>query len=179
MSTPYVGEIRCFGFNFAPQGWAICQGQLMSIAGNDTLFNLIGTTYGGDGLNTFALPDLRGRVPMHQGTSSQLTTVIGELMGTETVTLLTPQIPSHAHTIVAEMIAPGGAPEHAASPTSAAFIGTSNPDGIYNSSPMLLNASFSPKTIGNTGSSIPHDNMQPYLVLNFCIALFGVYPTQS
>jgi len=178
MSQPFVGEIRCFGFNFAPQGWAQCNGQLMSIADNTPLYSLLGTTYGGDGVNTFALPNLQGRTPMHWGNGPGLTTVIGQVEGAETVTLTINQLPAHAHSIVSELIAPGGVNEHAATATSTAYMGPSAPDQAYNTSP-TINAPFSSLAIGSTGGSQPHDNMQPYLVNNFCISLFGVFPSQN
>jgi microcystin-dependent protein len=179
MGTPFVGEIRCFGFNFAPVGWAFCDGQLMAIADNEVLFQLIGTTYGGDGQSTFQLPNLQGRIPMHSGTGpGGFNTIIGQINGTPTVTLNSTQMPIHAHTVVSELIAPGGVNEHVATPTTSAFIGQSAPDQVYNTSP-AINAPFSPLTIGSSGGSQPHDNMQPYLALNFCISLFGVFPSQN
>jgi microcystin-dependent protein len=178
MSSPFVGEIRCFGFNFAPANWAFCNGALISIAQNATLFNLIGTTYGGDGVNTFGLPDLRGRVPMHQGNALGINSVMGTLQGTETVTLLTGQIPAHTHLITSTIVAPGGINEHVATPTTSTFIGPSAPDQVYNGSP-TINAQFASSAIGSTGASQPHENRQPLLVLNFCISLFGIYPSQS
>jgi microcystin-dependent protein len=178
MAQSFIGEIRCFGFNFAPVGWAFCDGQLMAIADNETLFTLIGTTYGGDGQNTFALPNLQGRIPMHSGTFAGVPTVLGEVKGAPTVTLGVTQIPIHTHSIVSELVAPGGVNEHAATPTGTAFIGPSTPDQTYNTSP-TIDAPFSSLAIGSTGGSQPHDNMQPYLALNFCISLFGIFPSQN
>jgi|SRR6185437_418213 len=178
MSNPFVGEIRCFGFNFAPTGWAICNGALMSIAENDTLFNLIGTTYGGDGQTTFGLPDLRGRVPMHQGNSFQGNTVIGQIQGQETHALTGNENPSHTHSLVSAIVAPGGVNEHVATPTTSAFIATSSPDQVYNTSP-AFNAVFASSAITASGGSQPHENRQPLLVLNFCISLFGIFPSQT
>jgi microcystin-dependent protein len=179
MAQPFIGEIRCFGFNFAPAGWAFCDGQLMSIAQNDALFNLIGTTYGGDGQNTFGIPNLQGKIPMHWGNGpGGFNTVIGQFQGTPTLTLLATQMPAHAHTIVSELIAPGGVNEHVATPTSSAFIGPSSPDQVYNTSP-TINAPFSPLSISSSGGSQPHENLQPFLVLNFCISLFGIFPSQN
>jgi len=155
-----------------------CDGQSLAISEYDTLFNLIGTTYGGDGQNTFNLPNLAGRVPMHWGNLNGTTTVIGQQMGVSSVTLNINQIPLHNHAIIAEAVVPGAAPYRVATPTSTTYIGTSNPDGIYNSAPGL-NATFSPKTIGNAGSSLPHENRQPYLAVTFIISLFGVYPSQN
>jgi len=180
LGQPYVGEIRCFGFNFAPNGWAFCDGALLPIAENEVLFNLIGTTYGGDGQSTFALPNLQGRIPIHQGTSpSGFTSVMGELQGVPTVALTLNQIPIHTHSIVSGLIAAGGANEHTATPTGSTFIGPSAPDQVYNTAPPQLDAPLSNLTIGFTGGSQPHDNMQPYLALNFCISLFGIFPSQS
>jgi len=178
VAEPFVGEIRCFGFNFAPVGWASCNGQLLAITQNQTLFQLLGTTYGGDGVSTFGLPNLQGRVPMHTGSFAGVFTGLGQTQGSATVTLTTSQIPAHAHAIISENVEPGGAAEHAAAPTGTAFIGPSNPDGLYNTAP-TIDAPFSSNVIGSGGGSQPHDNMQPYLALNFCISLYGVFPTQA
>jgi microcystin-dependent protein len=167
MPEPYVGEIRMFGGSFAPAGWAFCSGQLIPISENDTLFTLIGTTYGGDGQSTFALPDLQGRVPMHQGTLSGVTNIIGEKAGVESVTLTTNQIPVHSHPVLASTSlastqTPGGnMPAQAA---AAAYSSADSPVGLDTNS------------IAPTGGSQPHTNMQPYLCISFIISLFGVYP---
>ena len=172
MSQPYVGEIRMFGGNFAPAGWALCQGQIIAIAENETLFNLIGTTYGGDGQNTFALPDLRGRVPVHVGPGF----VLGQLAGTETVTLTTQQIPAHNHTPLA---APGNQQQAPASNTVLATA-LSNQQGIMVYAPgASANTTFNNQAIVNTGGSQPHDNMLPFLAVNFIISLYGVFPSQT
>jgi microcystin-dependent protein len=178
--NPFLGEIRCFGFNFAPVGWLLCEGQLLPISQYTALFSLLGTYYGGNGTSTFGLPNLQGQVPMHQGNGAGLTpTVVGESQGSTSVTLLYSEMPIHQHTIVTEITEPGGAPERAAVPSSgASYIGPSNPDALYNSTP-TLNAIFAPQTIGTAGSTTPHDNMQPYLVLNFCICIDGVYPARN
>jgi microcystin-dependent protein len=167
MSNPYVGEIRMFGGTFAPAGWALCQGQLLPISENDVLFNLIGTTYGGDGQETFGLPDLQGRIPLHQGSGF----TIGELSGVESVTLSTSQIPQHPHTMAGSndqgsSNAPGNA-VLASTPTAAqAFpYGTDPPRG-----------SIDPSSIQPSGGNQPHENMQPFLCINFIISLFGIYP---
>jgi len=178
MSGPFVGEIRCFGFNFAPQGWQLCNGALLPISQFETLFNLIGTTYGGDGQSTFAVPDLQGRVPIHQGNFSGNSSIIGQLQGTESVTLLSSQIPAHTHLITTAIVAPGGVNEHVATPTTSTYVGPSAPDQVYNTSP-TINAQFASSAIGSTGGSQPHDNRQPLLVINFCISLFGIFPTQA
>jgi len=177
MSQPYVGEIRMFGGNFPPNGWALCQGQLLPISENDVLFQLIGTTYGGDGQSTFALPNLASRVPMHMGTFQGITFQIGQAAGSETVTLTTQQIPVHNH--MAEATTSAGT---AAIPSNSTILGSEGP--IPNSANVYLpyvNASqitLANQTIGQTGGNQPHDNIQPYLTLNFIISLFGIFPTQ-
>jgi microcystin-dependent protein len=179
MAQAFIGEIRCFGFNFAPVGWAFCNGQLIAISQNNALFQLIGTTYGGDGQSTFALPNLQGRIPMHWGAGpGGFNTIIGQVQGTSSATLTTNQIPAHAHAVNPVRVLPGGALEHLAAPSSAAFISNSNPDAIYNTAP-TIDTPFWSNTIGPTGGSQPHDNMQPYLALNFCISLFGIFPSQT
>jgi microcystin-dependent protein len=172
MSTPYIGEIRMTGFNFAPAGWAFCNGQVLSIADNDALFNLIGTTYGGDGVNTFQLPNLQGRIPFHQGTSSGNTMVIGQISGSETVTLTTSQIPVHTHVLAANS-GRGGQP----GPSSGLWA-ASPLDEFSTDAPSSTHAMAS-SAILPTGGSQPHDNMPPFLVVNFIIALYGVYPNQG
>lgn len=167
MSTPFLGEIRMFGGNFAPVGWAFCNGQLIPISENDALFTLIGTTYGGDGQETFALPDLRGRLPLHQGPAFTL----GESGGVESVTLTTTQIPTHTHSLMAS-----GDPGNQVNPDGAL---TSNSQGalIYIDDAPTLN--MNPQAISTVGGSQPHENMQPFLCISFIIALFGVFPSQS
>jgi len=155
-----------FGGNFAPAGWMFCEGQLLPIAENETLFNLIGTTYGGDGQNTFALPDLRGRLPVHVGPGFAL----AQAAGTETVTLTTGQIPAHSHVPQAKstqgsVSTPGG--NVWALTGSNQFI------------PPPPSVTMAPQAMGSTGGSQPHDNMHPYLVVSFIISLFGVFPSQS
>jgi len=171
MATAFVGEIRMFGGNFAPSGWAFCDGSLLAISQNDALFALIGTTYGGDGRVTFALPDLRGRVPVHQGGGF----VISTSSGAENVTLTAGQVPPHSHPAQA---APGG---NVVSPQNAVW--SSDPGGNTAAwtTPILTNPpSMSSNAIGpNTGGGQPHDNMQPYLVVTYIISLFGVFPSQS
>ena len=171
MSTPYVGEIRLFAGNFAPVGWMFCQGQILAISENDVLFTLIGTTYGGDGQQTFALPDLRGRVPVHQGQGPGLSPrVIGERAGSETVTLLASQLPNHTHALHASTASatgttPGGAMLAA---TSAASYGP-GPGAV----------AMAPGGVSSAGGGQPHDNMAPTLVVNYIISLFGVFPSQA
>lgn len=159
MAEPFIGEIRCFGFNFAPTGWAQCDGQLLAIAQNTALFSLLGTTYGGNGQTTFALPDLRGRVGMHFGNNH----VLGERAGEEAHTLLTNEMPAHAHGIGA------GADQNTNRPANA----VAARGGVYTNS---RNGSMSPTD--NAGGSQPHNNLQPYLVLNYCIALQGIFPSR-
>jgi microcystin-dependent protein len=172
MGEPYVGEIRMFGGNFAPAGWAFCNGALMAISENDTLFNLIGTTYGGDGQQTFGLPDLQSRVPMHMGQGPGITQnyVIGEKAGVESVTLTTNQIPIHTHSFIASTNT-----SLSTSPTNnvaAAGITTKMYTEDVANQP-LNNAAVTPQ-----GGGQPHDNIQPYLCISFIISLFGVYPSQ-
>lgn len=164
MSEPFVGEIRMFGGNFAPVGWAFCDGSLIAISQNTALFSLIGTIYGGDGQNTFGLPDLRGRLPVHQGSGF----VLGQLAGTETVTLTTNQMPAHTHTVLARTSATAG------SPSGAMYGG--NTDSIYTPT---ASAQMNAGVIAPAGGSQPHDNMMPYLVVSFIIALEGIYPSRN
>ena len=166
MAQPYVGEIRMFGGNFAPAGWAFCQGQLMPISENETLFQLIGTTYGGDGQSTFGLPDLRGRVPVHQGNGFTL----AETGGVETVTLSTAQIPSHTHAMLASNDVPAGtSPQNNVSGQAAAKIYRAGNPSVF----------LNPQSLGQAGNSQPHDNFQPYLCVDFIISLFGIFPSQT
>lgn len=168
MAQPYVGEIRMFGGNFAPAGWMFCSGQLLPISENETLFQLIGTTYGGDGQSTFALPDLQSRVPIHQGNGF----ILAEQGGVESVTLTLNQIPAHTHQLVGSGAAANSRnPPNNVLATAAATIYTTNPGrGL---------AVMSAQSIGNDGGSQPHDNLQPYLTLNFIISLFGIFPSPS
>lgn len=169
MAQPYVGEIRMFGGNYAPAGWMFCEGQLLAISENETLFQLIGTTYGGDGQSTFALPDLRGRIPIHQGNSF----ILAETGGAESITLTTNQIPAHTHTLLAQAAAatatsPAGAVAAQATGATISPYGQDNP-----------RTSLVPSTIGPIGGSQPHTNMQPYLCVSFIISLFGIFPSPT
>jgi microcystin-dependent protein len=169
----YVGEIRMFGGNFAPAGWEFCNGQMLPIAENDALFNLIGTTYGGDGETTFALPDLQGRAPVHQGQGPGIGSnyVIGEKAGVETVTLTTQQIPVHNHPWLASTgSGTSNSPENnvLASPPVAKLYRAGTP-----SDPM------SPTMVQPVGGSQPHDNLQPYLAVSYIISLFGEFPSPT
>jgi microcystin-dependent protein len=172
MSSPFIGEIRMFGGNFAPAGWALCNGQQLSIADNSALYSLIGTTYGGDGVNTFKLPDLRGRAPLHQGQGPSTSNyVIGQLGGVETVTLTGNQIPSHTH----------------APPACSSNNGTSdNPAGDYWSASATklytqtaADSTMNAGAVAATGGSQPHDNMVPFQAVNFIIALQGIFPSRN
>lgn len=165
MSSPYVGEIRIFAGNFAPVGWAFCDGSLLPISDNDTLFNLIGTTYGGDGQSTFALPDLRSRVPMHVGPGYAL----GQNDGEETVTLTTAQMPVHTHAALANTTN-----ATSTTPQNNVWAGGS----LTQFSDQQTNAQLAPSTLQSAGGSQPHDNMLPFVAVNFIISLFGIYPTQ-
>jgi len=184
MSQPYIGQIMMFGGNFAPAGWAFCNGQQMDISQNDTLFNLIGTTYGGDGQTTFNLPDLRGRAPIHMGQGPGITQnyVIGEQLGVESVTLTTQQIPQHNHTV---QVKTGTTQGNQSKPDSNVVLGdelTSQqaPVTAFTYNPSNANqTTLGPKTIGLTGGSQPHENRQQFLVINYVISLFGVFPSQN
>jgi microcystin-dependent protein len=169
MAQPYVGEIRMFAGNFPPAGWMFCEGQLLPISEYEILFNLIGTTYGGDGQSTFALPDLRGRIPLHTGNGFSL----GETGGVESVTLTSQQMPTHSHTLLA----------------TSSFANTASPQGTVPAASNIVNtnaygldqptSSVNPSSIGPTGGSQPHDNFQPYLCVDFIISLFGIFPSQT
>jgi microcystin-dependent protein len=176
MSQSYVGEIRCFGFNFNPAGWQQCNGQLLPISSYTALFSVIGTTYGGNGQTTFALPNLQGQVPMHWGSAVGLpTTVIGQAQGQPNVTLTTTQLPAHTHAATA---ATGSGTERTASPGPTSYLAESVPGSAWVGAP-TLGPQFAPNAISLVGGNVPHDNMQPYLVLNFCISLFGTFPPHS
>jgi microcystin-dependent protein len=173
MSNPFVGEIRMFGGNFAPAGWAFCDGSSIPISENDTLFNLIGTTYGGDGQSTFALPDLRGRIPIHQGQGPGISQsyVIGQSAGVEAVTLTTQQIPAHNHNMSASTAAATNPSPSgnilAASPTIASYV-------IDVAGPQLASGA-----VQGTGGSQPHENLMPFQCISFIISLSGVFPSQT
>lgn len=171
MAQPYVGEIRMFGGNFAPAGWMFCNGQLLPISENEVLFQLIGTTYGGDGQETFGLPNLQGRAPLHMGTDAGITYQIGESAGSETVMLSTQQMPNHTH------------------PVHCSTITAQNPqpkDGVLAQMATLqpyisdvAQQPMSPRSLMPTGGSQPHENMQPYLCVSFIISLFGIFPSPT
>jgi microcystin-dependent protein len=179
MSEPYLGEIRCFGFMFAPLGWMKCAGQSLAIANYEALYAVIGTTYGGDGQVNFNLPNLQGRVPMHWGTNAGSTTQIGQTFGVPTVTLTNAQMPQHTHTI--NGADPGDASELTPSPKQGAsyLSRTKLPQRPWRKPASNVTLAFSPKALQPQGSSMPHDNMQPYLVLNFSIATEGIFPSRN
>ncbi len=171
---PFIGQIIMFGGNFAPRGWALCDGSLLQVSQNAALFSILGTTYGGDGRTTFGLPDLRGRVPMHAGNGPGLSSRrLGEKGGTEAVTLATSQIPAHTHS--ANAVQPAGNSNDAQNNFWADDAGVSS--GTYHSGPE--NTAMNPGAIGNTGGSGSHTNVQPFLCVNFIIALVGTFPSRS
>ena len=175
MSEPFIGEIRMFGGNFAPAGWALCDGQLLAISENDALFTLIGTTYGGDGQVTFGLPDLRGRIPIHSGQGPGLSNrTLSEQFGSETTTLTVNQIPPHNHNIQSSPSV-GNSTGVSNSTIAAGTIGRVYTNDITPANLGDMNAG----TIANAGGSQPHNNMMPYLCLNFIIALYGIFPPQN
>jgi microcystin-dependent protein len=174
MSEPFIGEIRMFSGNFAPRGWALCNGQLLAIAQNTALFSILGTTYGGDGRTTFALPDLRGRAPLNWGQGPGLSPrSIGEQGGSETVTLISSQMPAHTHTANASTL--NGDVETPSGTTWGAD--TSATVLLYNSNPP--NTTMNPASIGIAGGNQPHQNMQPFLCVSLIIALEGIYPPRN
>lgn len=172
MADPFIGEIRMAGFNFAPNGWARCEGQLLSIAQNTALFSLLGTQFGGNGQTTFALPDLRGRVPIQRGQGPGLSSYsIGEVVGSEQVTLTAAQIPGHSHGLVA-------ARDGARSDQPSGNLLASGEADVFSrdtGNPVAMAAT----AVAPTGGSQPHQNMQPYLCVNFIIALFGIFPPRN
>ena len=172
MSNPYVGEIRIFAGNFAPQGWAICDGSILSIANFEVLFALLGTTYGGDGVNTFKLPDMRGRIPIHQGNGY----VMGALSGSESVTLTSAELPAHSHAVQSST-----AHGNTSSPAGALWA----TDGTGVAAPYRKAASggtavaLAAGTVATSGGGQPHENRQPLLAMNYIISLFGIFPSQN
>lgn len=167
MAQPYIGEIRMFAGNFAPAGWAFCNGQLLPISENDALFTLIGTTYGGDGEETFALPNLQGRLPIHQGQGA----VLGEMQGAEEVTLTVNQLPTHSHARIAS--------SNTATQTTpdTTVLGVPTTVDLYRAG--NAGTAMASQAISATGGSQPHTNLQPYLCINYIISLFGIFPSQS
>lgn len=176
MSTPFLGEIRMFGFGRTPTGWQACDGSLLAISEYDALFNLLGTTYGGDGQTTFAVPDLRGRLPLHQGQGPGLSNrVIGEIAGSETVTLTEQQMPTHTHSLNATTSAAS-----TGTPGTALLPGTVSGDTFYvNTITGNTAVKMSPQMLSLGGGSQPHENLMPTLTVQYCIATAGIYPSQS
>lgn len=174
MSSPYIGEIRMFAGSFAPAGWAFCDGQLLPISENDALFTLIGTTYGGDGESTFALPNLQSRVPLHQGFGSDgISYVLGESGGVESVTLTTQQMPAHTHPFLgsatnATTTSPSGSVPGTLPEATTLSYGTDAPA-----------TTLHPGSVSPAGGSQPHENLQPFLTISFIISLFGIFPQQT
>jgi microcystin-dependent protein len=174
-STPYIGQVKCFAFGFAPRGWAQCNGQLLAISQNQALFSILGTTYGGNGIQNFALPDLRGRLPIHAGQGIGLSNrTLGLPVGTESTTLAIGEMPAHTHTVSAcpregDSLTPVGCLPAKAGTGDAKF----GPTGQAGAGVMAANA------VANGGSSVPHNNMMPYLGMNFCIALVGIFPPRT
>lgn len=179
MSEPFIGEIVMFAGTFAPRNWAFCQGQLLSIAQNTALFSILGTTYGGNGQTTFALPDLRGRCPIGAGQGPGLPNVnLGEMAGTPTHTLISSEMPAHSHPISGNT---SGLANSASPSGNSIGIGvvpsTNTPVNIYNSA--APNAPLNGQSVGLSGGSQPHNNMQPYLGMNYIICLFGIFPSRN
>lgn len=166
MAQPYVGEIRMFAGNFAPAGWMFCEGQLLPISENETLFQLIGTTYGGDGQSTFALPDMRGRLPVHQGNGL----ILAETGGAEEITLTVNQIPAHSHPF---LVSSGSSTS--ATPSGNLVAKTNDADVYFEDTPTLNMRA----AVGSVGGSQPHTNFQPYLCVDFIISLFGIFPSPT
>lgn len=174
MSDPFIGQIQTFGFNFAPRGWALCDGQLLAIASNTALFSLLGTIYGGDGRTSFGLPDLRGRYAMHSGNGPGLSNRrIGDKSGTEVETLTVNQIPSHNHTVGVQ----SGQGNQRSPVGNVLAAEPANVTAPYSN--QAPNGALAPAAIGNTGGTQPHNNMPPYLVINFSIALTGIFPSRN
>lgn len=173
MATPYIGEIRLFGGTFAPDGWALCDGRTLPIDGNEALFALIGTTYGGDGETNFKLPDMQSRIPIHQGLGSGLSQrTLGEAGGSEQVTLSLNQLPNHTHVALANASA-----GNADTPTNNYWSGSSTVQQFVPGD--QANTNMNTAAIGSSGQSQPHFNIQPYLTISFIIALNGIFPTQN
>ncbi len=180
MTAPYIGEIRIFGFNFAPRNWAFAQGQLLPISQNTALFSILGTTYGGNGTTNFALPNFIGYAPLGQGQGPGLSPYsLGEVTGTTTETITMLEMPTHSHPLNAAAPSPANPAQIVGTPANNAFLSASGPNFAYTAPPIdpatLVN--MAPTAISFTGGGQPHENRQPYLVLNFCVALAGIFPT--
>jgi microcystin-dependent protein len=170
--SPFVAQIQIFPYNFPPRGWAFCNGQILSISQNTALFSLLGTTYGGNGITNFALPDLRGRVAVHQGQGPGLSSYeLGEMAGEETVTLLSTQMPAHTHVANANTVGNDYGPAGVWATDAGGF-------SQYGTTPDAAQT-MAPDALTSAGGSAPHNNLQPYLTMNYCIALQGIYPPRS
>jgi microcystin-dependent protein len=177
MAQPYLAEIKMFGGNFAPRGYSLCNGQFMAISQNTALFSLLGTTYGGNGTTNFALPDMQGRAPVHQGNGVGIDPVsLGEVSGTPNVTLTTGNLPQHTHPISGAVIANSNPGE---TPASNTLFTNSAPNQLYAAALGTGGLTLAPQSISSTGGSQPHNNMQPYLAVTFIIALQGVFPARN
>jgi microcystin-dependent protein len=182
VTAPYIGEIRIFAFNFAPTGWAFAAGQLMPISQNTALFSLLGTTYGGNGTSTFALPNMIGFAPVGQGNGPGLSPYsLGEVTGTTTETLILTEMPAHNHGVTWAAANPANPAQSVGTPAGNAFLSASGPGSAYTAPPItpgtLVN--FAPTAIGFNGGNLPHENRQPYLTLNYCVALRGIFPPRN
>jgi microcystin-dependent protein len=177
MSDPFIGEIILFAGNFAPRGWAFCQGQILSIAQNTALFSILGTTFGGNGQTTFALPDLRGRVPVGTGQGPGLPSInLGEVSGEPNHTLINLEMPAHSHAAQASGVASGGS---SASPAGGTWASSTSRDNLYSSAAPDSPMAAGNISVGAAGGSQPHNNMQPYVGLNYIIAIEGIYPSRN
>jgi len=175
MSNPFVAEVRIFGFNFAPKGWATCDGQILPLSQNTALFALLGTTYGGNGQSTFALPDMQGNACMHPGQGPGLSLYdLGEIGGTEFVTLLESEIPAHNHNVMVS-----AQPSSVGTPAAQTGIARGFGGSPYKQSPFTSPVNMAFQTLAPAGGSLPHNNMMPYLTMNYCIALQGVFPPRQ
>jgi microcystin-dependent protein len=173
MADPFVAEIRVFPFNFAPKGWAFCDGQILPISQNTALFSLLGTTYGGNGTSNFALPNMQGNAPMHPGQGPGLSLHdLGETGGSQAVTLLDSEMPAHAHT----MRAHNGDPGDAQNPGPNTSLAQSGQGSAYQTNTSSNLVALNPGILAPAGGDLPHNNMQPFLTLNYCIALQGIFP---
>jgi microcystin-dependent protein len=181
MSDQFIGEIRIFALNFAPVGWALCNGQLLPVSQNPALFSLLGTNYGGDGRSTFALPNLQGAVPINQGTGSGLSPYdVGQSGGTPTVTLLQTEMCAHTHTLNADQeAATSSNPANSIYMEGHYVVSDTDKGQAAAYTKQTPNAILNPQALGLTGGNLPHNNLMPYLTLNFCIALNGIFPPRS
>jgi len=176
---PFIGEIRLLAFNYNPRGWALCNGAIMPIQQNTALFSLIGISFGGNGQTTFGLPDLRGRAAIGAGNAPGRTQqAVGQTGGAPTVTLTTDQIPAHNHVLNAGTLTPPNPGQNVASPSPQALLGLSAPNNIY-IDPVAPDTTLIPSSISPSGNGQPHENMQPYLAVNFCIATQGIFPSRN